>query len=202
MKPNPQSAPDGAFITITGTVTSADPAFFNLDYGSGIVTVEMDGLDGRVTGHLIRQNDQVTVRGRIDNDLFEATTIEAASVRLSRIGTTIIANAQDEEGGMPLDTAYMDEYPFSVAGKVIGKSGRLILIENGEQALKIDTSAMEENPIDDIGLTQVDIGDRIMVSGEVTQAWWEERTLVAESILELTAPEVVVTQEPTVSLAD
>ncbi|WP_312944796.1 hypothetical protein [Stutzerimonas kunmingensis] len=39
---NPYISPDGSWISLSGTVTSVAPENFTLDYGSGLITVEMD----------------------------------------------------------------------------------------------------------------------------------------------------------------
>jgi hypothetical protein len=46
---------------VSGTVVSAKPDSFRLDYGDGVITVEMDDFDFYAEGYGLLPNDQVIV---------------------------------------------------------------------------------------------------------------------------------------------
>lgn len=94
---NPYAQPDEAWISMSGTIGSVSVDTFTLDYGDGSIFVEMDDGDRDADGYQLIPGDKVTVTGRIDDDLFESTTIEASSVYLEKLGTTVHASAADEE---------------------------------------------------------------------------------------------------------
>ncbi len=53
---------------------------FRLDYGEGLIAVEMDDWDWYDEANPIKPGDRVNVYGRIDADLHQKRTIEADSV--------------------------------------------------------------------------------------------------------------------------
>ena len=75
------AASDGQSLSLTGTVVSAAPSSFVLDYGAGNVVVEMDDFDPFPEGQGLKAGDRVTVSGLADQDLFLNKRIEARSVR-------------------------------------------------------------------------------------------------------------------------
>ena len=96
--PDPEDQPDGSWISMSGTVTAPTASAFTLDYGEGMVLVEVDDWDhyGEAAGLL--DGDEVTVTGRVDDDLYESTSIEASSVYVEDLNTYFYASAADEEG--------------------------------------------------------------------------------------------------------
>ncbi|MGM0425831.1 MAG: hypothetical protein ACQEQ7_01185 [Thermodesulfobacteriota bacterium] len=84
---------------------------FTLDYGEGTVLVEMDDWDWYDEEGTVLEGDKVTVYGKIDDDLYEATSIEASSVYVENLGTYFYASSADEE--------YDDDYDYWVAGEPI-----------------------------------------------------------------------------------
>ena len=87
MAKDPYNKPNNSWITLSGTVESVSPDRFMLDYGDGMITVEMDGPGGGASGYKLVKGDKVSVSGAIDDDLFERTTIEASSVYVESLGT-------------------------------------------------------------------------------------------------------------------
>src|SRR5688572_22201289 len=76
---------DDAYVTLTGKVASVtENDAFQLDYGKGVIRVDTN--DGRSNifqgadanaGNVLREGDQVTVTGRIDNNWFSEREIDA-----------------------------------------------------------------------------------------------------------------------------
>ena len=66
--PKPYAKQDSAWISIDGTVESIMRDRFTLDYGPGVITVEMDDSTRDADGYKLMNGDKVRVTGRIDAD--------------------------------------------------------------------------------------------------------------------------------------
>jgi uncharacterized protein YdeI (BOF family) len=73
----PYTKPDESWINLSGTVVSSTLDQLTLDYGTGLITVEMDDWDWYNEASLIRPGEEVTVYGRIDDSFYASRTIEA-----------------------------------------------------------------------------------------------------------------------------
>lgn len=94
---DPYLKANNTWISISGTVKTVSPDIFLLDYGDGIIKVEMDDGDRDADAYKLIEGDTVTVNGMIDDDFYEATKIEAASVYVEKLGTYFYASSVDEE---------------------------------------------------------------------------------------------------------
>ena len=94
---DPYEMQNNSWITISGTVDTVSADHFTLDYGDGLITVEMDDGDRDADAYKLNRGDEVTVSGRIDDDFYEFTTIEASSVYVRHLNTMFFASAVDEE---------------------------------------------------------------------------------------------------------
>jgi len=99
---------DNSWISLSGTVVDAGARTFELDYGDGLVVVEMDDWDWYGEAFSIMEGDQVTVYGMVDDDLYETTSIEASSVYVKNLNTHFYASDADKEE-VPITTASVRE---------------------------------------------------------------------------------------------
>ena len=60
---DPYEQPDESWISISGTVVNPDSDSSVLDYGDGVVTVEIDDWDSYGDAYGLLDGDQVTVQG-------------------------------------------------------------------------------------------------------------------------------------------
>ncbi len=187
---NPYSKSDESWISLTGTVASAADETFTLDYGEGLITVEMDEWAWYEDDKLrIMPGEKVTVYGRVDDGFYQARTIEAGSVYSFDRATYYYASSADEEG----DPIYYYTTPtlapegswVSMTGTVTAKSGREFTLDTGWREVSVDTASMLYNPLDDQGMQQISIGDRVSVMGQIDDALFDERELSADSIVSL-----------------
>lgn len=187
---DPYLKPDDSWISISGTAVATTADSFTLDYGEGVVVVEMDDWDWYGDTPVGIEGDKVTVYGEIDDDLFETTTIEASSIYVEDHGTYYYASSADEEG-VGEDADYWISYApvvvgdTVVRGTVTGVTGREFTVDTGVQQVSVDTITMTYNPLDDMGFQQVDEGDYVSVRGNIDVSFWDERELNAESIVVL-----------------
>ncbi|MDF0751998.1 NirD/YgiW/YdeI family stress tolerance protein [Marinobacter sp. 71-i] len=185
---SPYLQSDGSWITLSGTVTSTAAETFKLDYGGGLVTVEMDDWDWYEEDGEILSGDKVTVYGEVDDDTFENTKIEASSVYVENLGTYFFASAKDEENFNDLDvtpTVPVDVGDLTITGTVESVDGREFTIDSAAQQMKVDTTFMSYNPMDDEGYQNIDKGDFVTVTGNTEYDTFEKQELMAESVVTL-----------------
>ena len=175
------------WITLSGTVQRTQPNGFHLDYGSGVVFVEMDDWDWYREAELIVAGDRVFVTGAVDHDLYERRAVEASSVYVQKLGRYFYASSADEED-LPLRGAAPppDASFINVGGIVSAIDGREFTLGTGTSAIRVDTRRMANNPLDDDGPLQVDVGDRIQVWGDLALDRQDNTKLVAQGLLILT----------------
>ncbi|MDX1635752.1 MAG: DUF5666 domain-containing protein [Marinobacter sp.] len=186
---NPQERLDGSWVVISGTVTTADPDGFRLDYGSGLITVEMDDWDWYAEDYELLPGDKVTVYGAVDHDTYEVASIEAASVYVENLGTYFHAGSRDDEGRSRLVDTTPDPRvtlgDMVVVGVVTRVGDSHFVIDSNQRRMTVDTTAMPYNPLDDEGNPQIAVGDKVSASGRMDENTLPRRELVAESVVVL-----------------
>lgn len=181
---DPYEKPDESWISLGGTITSADDDSFVLDYGEGTVIVEMDDWDWYGDAQGLLAGDRVTVYGEVDDDLYELTTIEAGSVYVEGLNTYFYASSDDEEFSeyfafaTPVAASYMN-----VIGTVTSVEGREFTIDTGTRTVRVDTIEMLYNPMDDEGFQKIEVGDLVRVSGEIDYDLMANRELEADTVI-------------------
>jgi hypothetical protein len=165
------------------------PDRFTLDYGDGLVAVEVDdwGSDGDAWSLI--DGDKVTVYGLIDDGLFETRSIEASSVYVDALNTYLYASSDDEEGDW-IQWVAADPVVVShthVRGKVtdIDPLQRELTVQVGDGEMRVDTKTLGYSPLDDKGFQQVDEGDQVSVGGVIDVGFFEGRGLDATSLATL-----------------
>ncbi len=182
---DPYAKADNTWISISGTVESVMPDAFTLDYGDGIITVEMDDGDRDADGYKLMKGDKVTVSGMIDDDFYESTTIEASSVYVDNLNTYFYASPLDEEDTF---VTYWTPVVLSktvVQGTVTKVNDEEFTLDTGIRELTVEVEEMAYNPLDDKGYQKIEVGDVVSVTGEMDSDLFEGRELVAETIVTL-----------------
>lgn len=179
--------PDGSWISMTGKVAVHTPTGFTLDYGEGVMTVETDDWDSVGDGWAIAEGDKVTVYGRVDDGLYQNRKIEAGSIYIHDLNTMITdPSPVDEEDAELLTYTYLSvpaDYDLQVVGTVTSVSGREFTIDTGKREVSVDTLKMDYNPLDDVGLVQIEEGDFVSVSGDLDLSVFDENEISAETIV-------------------
>ena len=187
-QPDPYAKTNEAWITLNGTVGTVAADTFTLDYGEGVIMVEMDDGDRDADAYKLLKGDKVTVTGKIDADLFESTTIEAASVYVENMGTTFFASSTDEEDAAVIVAEVT--VPFSISrvtiqGQVAEVNGDDFIIDTGDSQIRVDVSSMPYDPLDDEGYPRIDVGDHVKVVGVPDIDLFEGREIEAQSLIKL-----------------
>jgi hypothetical protein len=91
---DPESPSDRSWKSLNGAVVSTTSDSFRRDYGEGIVTVDMDDRDWYPESAASPEDKEVTVTGRIDDDLNRAGSRCPHSVHTSQPGSERAAPAR------------------------------------------------------------------------------------------------------------
>lgn len=173
MEKNPYAEANHTWIILDGTVQDVTADAFTLDYGDGLVTVEFDDGDRDADAYKLVTGDKVRVSGVIDDDLWETTSIEAASVYVENLDTYFYASSVDEE-----DVYLVYDSPVIAAstvldGMVTEVNDDTFEIHTGTRTIEVHVGNMPYNPIDAVGYQRIDVGDRVSVRGEMDSEFWD-----------------------------
>lgn len=183
---DPHRMNDGTWITLSGTVHDVEADAFGLTYDDGVIRVEMDDGDRDADAYNLMVGDAVTVTGRIDENFFSTTTIEASTVFVEKLGTTFFASAVDEEeiaGDYGWSTYGTMPEATMVTGFVTNVGEDEFTLDTLARMLTVETEELGYDPLDDEGYQKIDVGDRVMVRGEMDYDLFEGRELVANSVV-------------------
>lgn len=184
---DPYAKSDQSWITISGTAVSSFPDGFTLDYGEGVIRVELDDEDLKSEGKVIRDGNMVTVTGKIDDDLFSMTSIEADSVYVQDLNRYIWASAKDEERRIEHSWDPVRIGHASIRGKVetVSPTERKFTVKTGTKVVTVDTVGMRYNPMDEHGHQRISPGDQVSVAGQMTKSFIDGRELEAKMVITL-----------------
>lgn len=190
-EPNPYARADDSWISISGTVVAPSAEAFSLDYGDGVILVEMDDWDNYGDAYGLMDGDKVTVYGRVDDDLFDVASIEAGSVYVEALNTYFYASSDDEEDDYlgyvwSVSTPILTNYA-TLRGTVtsIDRSGREFTLDSGSGQITVEADALGYNPLDDLGYQQIEQGDKVSVAGTFDADFLEGRVFEADSVVTL-----------------
>ncbi len=183
---NPYALEDESWISINGEVVTVTADAFELDYGDGQITVEMDDGDRDADGYKLMQGDEVRVSGMIDDDFYNLTTIEASSVYVKNIDTYFYASAMDEEDiGYSIISPSVTDTVVQGTITSVDVNGEQFTLDSGLQELTVEVDELTYNPLDDEGLQQLDVGDRVSVQGSIDHDFFEGRVFEANYVTTL-----------------
>ena len=180
---NPYAKDDNSWISINGEVTSVSADEFELDYGDGTITVEMDDGDRDADGYKLVRGDEVRVSGLIEDSFFETTTIDASSVYVKNIDTYFYASAIDDEyyGYDVISPLTTDTF---VEGTITSVSvdDEQFTLDTGLQMLTVEVDELLSNPLDNEGYQQLEMGERVRVNGEIDYDFFQGRVFEADYV--------------------
>lgn len=186
--PLPHERPDESWISINGEIQAVDTDSFILDYGEGMITVEMDDKDRDADAYALLKGDKVQVTGRIDDDFFETTTIEAVSVFVENLNTTFFASGKDERTTELLDVGYgapLEVAETTLHGTVTRIGDREFTLDTDTRTVIVETLTMPYNPLDDEGYQKISVGDRVRVVGQTDLDFFNGREFDAQSVVKM-----------------
>jgi len=185
----PKLQPDDSYVSISGTVLTAEDDEFSLDYGQGHISVEMDDMGWVGNQPELVPGDEVTVYGRVEEHLFVDASIEADSIFIEDPATYYYSSPTNDMTTF----AVMDVAPVTpvvvgdliLTGTVQSVKDRQFTVNTGDLEFTVDTSGMQNNPLDNEGRQKVGKGDTVSVAGNLGSGAIGDRKLNAESIIVL-----------------
>jgi uncharacterized protein YdeI (BOF family) len=186
--PNPRSRPDGSWVSIGGTVTSVSASTFMLDFGDGMMTVEMDDWEGWGDAWSVSSGDQVTVYGSVDDDLYESAKIEAGAVFVEDLNTYFYASSADEED---FDASYgftpVRAGSITIVGTVeqVMHDQGLFVVDSDLREMNVDVDPLLYDPLDEQGFQKIEVGDRVSITGDVDYEVLDGHELEATRVVTL-----------------
>jgi hypothetical protein len=195
---------------LEGQIESIMDDEFVLNYGGQQnITVELDnfGFDGDETQYLT-VGENVTVKGFVDDDLFEGREIEATQVELSDQYITYFYMPMDGQGetmdrqnnnsdrmasnnnSMSSGTqAYDDGAYIRVTGTVQSINDDEMMVQTDNRNMTVDISELDYDVTgdDNAQALNVEQGDRVYVYGEMNDEFFDSRELVADGVVELSS---------------
>ena len=175
------AATDQSWINLRGTVVTAGPNAFVLDYGAGEITVEMDDWDWYREGSALLPGDSVVVTGKVDDDLWQAKRIEAGSVYVKKLDTYFYASGADEEE-LQESTVYVASGPTysDTTGYVTAAEGQELTVNSGAGEVRVDLTRLKGKQ-----KQPVKVGERVYVWGDLDVESGERTEIMARGIVRL-----------------
>lgn len=174
------------WINISGTVGAVFANRFALDYGSGKITVEMNGADRDADGYKLLRGDKVVVNAMIDDDFYKTTTIEANSLYVDKLNTYFYSSAVDGEDYGYFNQNYCNPIitgETSIEGYVSDVNKNQFTINSGARSVIVNVETLPYNPLDNSGYLQVSRGDVVRAYGIIQDTLFQNRILTADTIV-------------------
>lgn len=190
------SAPDQAWIAISGTVRFTAEDSFVLDYEDGSVRVRMENWEWyNDSSRLALANDQVRVYAPVTGELFNNQQTSAWSIFIESFATYY--HASDMDARDPAFRPIEPVVPSSVElkGTVTEVSGDTFVVGTGDVAITVDVSGLGDNPLDEEGYLRVSPNDLVVVNAPLDSNFFVQRWLQANFV-------AVMRRDPTRQLSD
>lgn len=188
--PDPYTMPDESWVSIYGKVRNSTPDGFDLDIGENVVRVEMDDHDGWPEARGLTDGLDVAVVGKVDDDLFELTSVEAGTVYIGGLNTVFWASPEDEEQWG--DVAFYrlpDLSNVVLEGTItdIDVQKGTFSLSTGTVSHVISVEELGYNPFDEIGYQKLSEDDRVRVTSHLDADAVTSGQLDATSLVSLRA---------------
>lgn len=179
---------EGASVILSGTIERLNDDDFVLDYGEDKVQVNLEDWDwGADIEDRLREGQQVTVSGTVDDDWFEKRELDADNIYVTTdytyyyiVDENPAYTAQENERQTQQDGTFL-----STRGEVTEVSEDKITVESQGNTIQVDLSDLAYDPLDEQGVQRIKQGDRVYVFGDIDENFFEDKTMSAESLITL-----------------
>ncbi|WP_211481053.1 hypothetical protein [Alteromonas confluentis] len=178
------------WITLTGEVVDVDSKFFTLDYGEGTIFVELNNTDLDAQAYEQLEGKDVMVTAQLDDSLFSDERIKAQSVFVDEMETTYLADDVDQHAAdMYLSAASaldVDDEEMVLVGTVKSIGKKALQLEVGDSTLTVELDDLDElPPLDEDGKLSLMKGERVRVTGEMEEEFFNTFTVEAEGLMKM-----------------
>lgn len=184
---SPYAEIEQSWVSISGTVDSVESDQFDLDYGQGLLTVEMDDVDREAATYDLESGDGVIVSGRVDDQFLGTTTLEASSLYIEKLGTTFYASGVEEQRPI-VATAPVVVSDMTLRGLVseVDPDANEFRVDTGQREITVDVAAMPYDPLDPDRYQQIEEGQYVSVTGQLDEdLFTEAREFEADAVVTL-----------------
>ncbi|WP_394220444.1 hypothetical protein [Alteromonas gracilis] len=183
------SVSDNTWITLTGEVTAVDSQFFTLDYGDGEIFVELKDTDLDTKAYAEIDGEEVMVTAHLDEGMFSNERLVAQSVIVEDMDTVYLADSVDQASAdLYLSTANnidFDDEGMVVVGTIRSIGKEALQIEVGEATLTVELDELEDAPVDENGYLTLVKGERVRISGELEDDFFNRFTVEADTLMKM-----------------
>ena len=193
---------DGEPIVVTGTIQTVSEDELTLDYGGNSLEVEFTEWpwEGREIDNFFSAGQKVTVSGIVDKDWLSSNEIEANNIYLDdhyvyyywvdtspaySVSIDHRAKAKDSKSNNLPVSELEDGAFFSASGEITSIDGREFTLKSGTDKFTVDTMDLGYDPMDNLGLQQLSVGDRVYVIGNIDDEFFSGKELSADTIVTL-----------------
>jgi uncharacterized protein YdeI (BOF family) len=180
---------DDAQIIVSGTVSNLSDDEFVLNVDGNAINVDFGEWDLLADPNLrnYMQNGQnVVVSGEVDKDWFSDDEIEAENIYFSQNYSYYYIDDSQPAYNTSFsnnNNAMTDGSYVSTRGEITEISGREMTINSDGTSMKVDTAEMDYNPMaQELGMG-LEVGDRVFVTGQIDDAFFDSKELSAESLI-------------------
>lgn len=190
MQDNLPSYEDGAYVMLSGTARDIDDDEFDLHYDGGMIAVEMDDweFDADLENY-IREGEKVVVSGTLEDNWFTDREIAANNIFVDRnltyyyvydIYPAYSGQSEESQNQSASETDYEDGPYVTSRGTVQNINESQFTLQSNGQNLTVSVDGLSYNPFNDNGIS---VGDRVFVSGEMDQGFFDNRELEADFVV-------------------
>lgn len=191
-----QSYSDGSTVTLTGTVQKVDGHDFVMRHGRENIEVELEGWNWNkpdLEKHL-KVGQRVTVTGEVDDDWFDEKELEAQNIYLDTeqvyfytvdINPAYVQATRDVEKRRMARGDMQDGSYYSVRGDIKKIDGDDIVLAANNRNYRVNLDELGYNPLDNQGLQRLSVGDRVWVSGEIDDNFFDGKEIDADVIVSI-----------------
>lgn len=182
----PYTDPEVSWISISGTVDAVEADQFALDYGQGLLTVEMDDVDRNAADYTLAPGDRVAASGVVGEEFLGTTTLEASSLYIEKLGTTFYASGVEEDRPIVATTPVaVSETTLRGLVSEVNPADNEFRVDTGRREITVDVSAMPYDPLSADSFQQIEEGQYVSVSGDIDRALFEESEIEANAVISL-----------------
>lgn len=186
---------EGTWISISGTIVDPKMDKLTLDYGKGFLDVNMRDWKWYDKNYSKMAGNRVTVYGKVTDELFQKSTMDASSVYDERMGKYFYGIDKGAKGEDWVSTSPPPDYwitgyrikigEVKVRGIITSVNGIVFTIGTGPNKINLSTSDMPYHPLDKRGLRYIREGNYVAVTGRVGDEFSTKHEIIAEYIVTL-----------------
>lgn len=187
---DPNFLSESSWATFSGTVTEAEQNAFTLDYSNGEISVTLNDLEQNQDAYAFKEGHEVTVTGKIDKTFFDNSILNASTVYIEALNTTLFSDAMDAQDRIALkDSNYADLQNDTVTfiGWVTQTNELMdtVTVDVGDELVEIHLDNLGYDPFAEDGLINIDEGSRVKVTTSIQDAIHKDYTFDAINLVVL-----------------